>query len=134
MSNDWTTRVQPDLTLQYGVEELHSAVFTPKGWPGHGTTVSLQIPECELLVFFIEDTGEPAAIVNRPTINRNVKVWVRTACELARDAGASVSFSCDTVDQVEHAAKMANRLLPNYERAALERMYAANSRARTSLN
>jgi len=133
-SNDWTTRVLPDLTRQYGVEELHHAWFTPKGWPGKGSAVSLMIPECELQIVVSADDGEPLAIVNRPTINRNIKGWVRKACDTARTMGASVGFCCDTAAQVEHAAKLASKLLPTHERTALERMYSASTRARASLN
>ena len=134
MSRESTTRVLPDLTRPHGVEECHTAWFIPKGWPGKGTAISLLIPECELQVVFIAADGQPIAMVNRPAINRDVEGWLRTACETARDAGASMSIVGDTVDQVEHAAKIASRLLPRHERAAIERMYAANTRARTDLN
>jgi hypothetical protein len=130
----WTTRVLADLTRQHGVEELHQAWLTPVGWPGRGPAVSMSIPECEIQIVLIGDDGQPVALINRPTRNQNVKQWVRTACEMAKDLGASVSFACDTVDQVERAAKLASKLLPTHERTALERLYAANSRARTSLN
>jgi hypothetical protein len=130
----WTTRVLPELTSQYGVEEMHDVWFTPKGWPGKGPTVSLLIPECEMHVAFLAPDGEPVTFVNRPKINKNVKLWVRHVCETARDMGASVTFSCDTSEQAERAAKMANKLLPNHERTALERMYEANSRTRAGLN
>jgi hypothetical protein len=132
-TTDWTTRVLPDLTLRHGVEELHNAWFLPRGWPGKGPAVSLLIPECEMQVVFIAPDGQPIAIVNRPTKNKNVKCWVRTACETARDMSASASFCCDTADQVERAAKIASKLLPNHERAALERMHDASARARTKL-
>ena len=47
MSN-WTTRVLPEYTCPYGVEEVHNVWFAPKGWPGKGPAVSLLVPECEL--------------------------------------------------------------------------------------
>ena len=71
---NWTTRIDPSLTRQYGVEELHNVCFEPPGWPGKGPTVNLLIPECELhFVFF--DGNTPVALVNRPTKNKNVKNW-----------------------------------------------------------
>ena len=33
---EWTTRLDPALTRQYGVEEIHDVWFVPKGWPGKG--------------------------------------------------------------------------------------------------
>jgi hypothetical protein len=134
LSNNWTTRLLPDLTRQYGVEEVHDVWFTPKEWPGKGPAVSLLIPECEMQVVFLAPDGEPIAFVNRPQLNKNIKAWVRTVCETARDMGASVSFACDTADQAERAAKMAGKLLPNHERTALERMYEAKTRARANLS
>jgi hypothetical protein len=79
----WTTRLEPALTAQYQAGELHSAWFTPKGWPGKGETVSLLIPECELQLTKIGDDGKPLTFINRPEVNRNVKRWLRTACEMA---------------------------------------------------
>jgi hypothetical protein len=134
VSNDWTTRVLPELTSQYGVEELHDVWFTPKGWPGKGPAVSLLIPECEMQVVVLAADGQPVAVVNRPKINKKVKWWLHTVCEIAREMGASVSLACDTAEQAERAAKMAGKLLPGHERAALERMYDASARARTNLS
>jgi hypothetical protein len=59
---------------------------------------------------------------------------VRSVCRIAKDLGASLTFACDTADQVERAAKMARKLLPNHERTALERMCEAKTRARSNLN
>ncbi len=134
MSNDWTTRVRPDLTAPYGVEELHNVWFLPKGWPGKGPAISLLIPECEMQTHFLAADGKPVAFINRPVLNKNIKSWVRSACTSASAMGASISFSCDTADQAERAAKMASRLLPNHERTALEQMYRADTRARTNLS
>ena len=44
----WTTRLDPTLTLPYGVAELHSGWWLPPQWPGRGTTVTLAIPDCGL--------------------------------------------------------------------------------------
>lgn len=131
---DWTTRVLPEVTSRYGVEEVHTAWFLPKGWPGQGPAVSLLIPECELQFCFIAADGEPVAFVNRPEINKNVKSWVRSACKQASQHRAAISFSCDTPEQAERAAKMASKLLRDHERTALERMYDANARTRGNLN
>jgi hypothetical protein len=80
------------------------------------------------------EDGEPKAIINRPQVNRNIKSWIRTACEVARDFRAVITFSCDTPEQAAQAAKRAAKLLPGYERVALERMYEANTRSRSDLN
>jgi hypothetical protein len=132
--SDWTTRVLPEFTRQYGVEELHSVLFLPKDWPGKGAVVTLGIPECELQCCFIGEDGEPVAFINRPQINRSVKSWIRGACEVATDYKAAITFSCDTPEQAAQAAKRAGKLLPGYERVALERMYDANTRSRSDLN
>jgi hypothetical protein len=134
MDTDWTTRVLPEFTRQYGIEEIHNVLFFPKGWPGKGAAVTLGIPECELQCCFIGKDGEPVAFVNRPRINRSLKSWMRTACEVARDYKAAITFSCDTPEQAAQAAKRAAKLLPGYERVALERMYDANTRSRSDLN
>jgi hypothetical protein len=134
LSHEWTTRVRPDLTRKHGVDELHTAWLLPRGWPGHGSAVSMSIPECEMHLVFNADDGQPIALVNRPTTNQNVKQWLRTACETAHDLGASLSIVGDTAEQVERAANTASKLLPTHERTPLERMYCANSRARSSLN
>lgn len=102
MTDAWTTRVLPEFTAHYDVEDIHSAVFTPKGWPGKGSAVTLLIPECEMQLCRMDPQGQPVTLVNQPQANRNVK--------------------------------MASRLLPNHERIALERMYEAETRARSDLN
>jgi hypothetical protein len=132
--SDWTTRILPEITRQYGVEEIHSVLFLPKDWPGQGAAVTLGIPECELQCCFIGEDSEPVTFINRPQINRSVKSWVRGACEVARDFRAVINFSCDTPEQAERAAKLAGKLLPGYERVALERMYEPNTRSRSDLN
>jgi hypothetical protein len=131
---NWTTRLERALTAQYQVAELHSAWFTPKGWLGKGNTISLLIPECELQLTKVGDDGEPLTFINRPQVNRNVKRWLRTACEMANETGASLSLLCDPNDQAERGVRMARRLLPNHERIALERMYRGNTRCRSGLN
>ena len=130
----WTTRLRPELTRPFDVEEMHSVWFIPKGWPGNGAVASLLIPECEMHFCMLGPDGAPVTFVNRPKANKKVKCWVRTVCELANERGAAVSFSCDTAEQAERAARMAVKLLPNHQRAALERMYEANSRSMGGLN
>jgi hypothetical protein len=116
------------------VEELHNVCFEPDGWPGHGTCVTLLIPECELQVAAPAANGEPVTMINRPQHNRKVKAWLRTACEIATAERAFFTISCDTAEQAAHAAKRAGRLLPRHRRAALERMYDPAPRARGGLS
>jgi hypothetical protein len=33
MADNWTTRIDPERTLAYGVKEVHQAAFEPIGWP-----------------------------------------------------------------------------------------------------
>jgi hypothetical protein len=107
----------------------------PKGWPGKGPIVSLEIPECKLHVCLLQLNGEPVVFVNRPRSNKNIKTWIRNACESARERQACLSFMCDTAEQAEQAANFAGKLLPkNYERVALERMYSPDTRARGDLS
>ena len=133
----WTTKlsdVAVDVLDRYGVEELHVAYFTPVNYPGVGPVVSLGLPECELAVCFLDGNGEPLTIVNRPKVNRDVKGWIRIACKTAIEYGAVVSFNCDTLEQLEHAVRLAQRRLPGYERAALERMRDPQTRAKAGLS
>jgi hypothetical protein len=124
----WTTLVEPDLSRPHmGSRELHMVCLLPKGWPGKGACVSLEIPECKLIVCLPQPNGEPVVIVNQP-FNNNIKTWVRRACETACEYHACITFHCDTGEQAERAAKLAGRSLPNYERVALERMYGADTR------
>ena len=62
-------------------------------------------------------------LINRPQVNRRVKVWLRDACKLAVEYRAALHISADTAEQIELAGRRIARLLPRYERAALERMY-----------
>jgi hypothetical protein len=130
----WTTRLQPELTRPFGIEEVHSVWFTPKEWSGKGAVASLLIPECEMHLCMLGPDGAPVTFVNRPKANKKVKSWVRTVCELANERGAAVCFSCDTKEQAEMAASMAATLLPNHQRVALERMYQPDSRRMGGLN
>jgi hypothetical protein len=130
----WTTRVLPEYTRPFGVEEVHNVWFVPRGWPGKGPNVGLLIPECELHYTFLSKDGEPVSCINRPTTNKNVKHWLRYVCEIAAEQRICLTLACDTAKEAERFAKIAARLLPGHERAAIERMYAANSRVRNKLS
>jgi hypothetical protein len=105
----WTTLLVPEMTRDYmGDKELHSAWFVPKGWP--------------------------VVIVNQPGTNKNIKYWTRSACKRARQYRACLSFACDTAEQIEEAAKVVGKILPNYERVALERMYRPETRVAGKLS
>jgi len=121
-TTEWTTLYRPPY-----LADLHSVWFLPLDFPGYGPVVTLGIPECELIRTDVVD-GLPYSVVNRTKVNRRIKYWVRLACELARDTGSVASFICDTAEQAAHAARMAAKLLPNYERVALERMHNPETR------
>ena len=132
--DNWTTRFDPEFLRPYGVEELHTLCFEPQGWPGHGNTITLGIPECELSFIWCDPAGDPAAVVNQPRFNRNVKCWTRTACEAAADFKAFLIIACDTSEQAAIAARRVAKLLPGYRRMALERLYCPEDRARDRLS
>jgi hypothetical protein len=127
MTEQWTTRLSPEATAQYGVNEIHGAWFAPRKMPPlERNAVSLLIPECEIQ-FVVPKVG---VMINRPQKNRNVKSWLRYACKEAIDMNAVLFIGCDTAEQVEHAVKLAVKYLPKtYERAALERIYEEAARA-----
>lgn len=130
---DWTTRVEPERTRSFGVGELHSVLFAPLGWPGRGPVVGLLIPECEMQ-FCAPANGGPVMMINRPVKNKNVRHWLRAACEMAIDFRACVSLACDTGAEAERWAKRAQKMLPGFYRVPLERMYHAATRAAADLN
>jgi hypothetical protein len=130
----WTTRVEPELTRPFAVEELHQVCFEPNGWPGKGEVVTLLIPECEMQTVWTAADGEPVALVNRPQKNRSVKYWLRSACKEATAKKAFLVFSCDTVEQAQRIAKRALKLLPHHRRMALERMFDPPGRNRRGLS
>jgi hypothetical protein len=137
MSNaGWTTRIAPEHTRAFGVEEIHTVCFEPIGWLGKGICVGLGIPECEMHYVYppLTDDGEPLVVVNRPQVNKKVKHWLRYVCKCATADRAIVILSCDTAEQADRAAKMAAKWLPQHRRAALERLYDASSRARSKLS
>lgn len=129
----WTTRIDPEVTAPYEFSEGHAAWFAPRKMPPlERNVVSFLIPECEIQVV-IPNRG--ITVVNRPQANRNVKCWLRYACQEASDLNAVLILACDTAEQVERAVKMAAKYLPKtYERAALERLSDEPSRNRAGLN
>jgi hypothetical protein len=134
-ADNWTTRILPEYTRPFGVEQIHEVWFTPNGWPGKGTTISLGIPECELQYVTIGTNGDPVALINRaPPTNRKVRLWIRLACERATADKAALFFSCDTAEQATYAAKLAARWLPSHQRTAIERLYRAADRVKEKLS
>jgi len=130
----WTSQVPLEFTRPFGVEKIHAAMLAPPAWPGRGPVVGLSIPECELQIVLIAASDKPAAIVNRPQVNRNIMRWLRSACDMAIEYDAALVVSADTAEQAERAAKSAGRRLPKYERVALERVYAGNTRMKENLS
>jgi hypothetical protein len=123
----WTTLLDPVLTRRYGCGAAHGAWFVPRKCPPPPrNTIALLIPECELQ---FNVPGVETVFVNRPRENRNVRAWLKHACREASDHGAILIVACDTAEQTERAAKLASKLLPKHERAAIERIYEEQARA-----
>lgn len=119
---NWTTRVPPERT--FGVEEVHVVYFVPNDWPAKGPTIGLEIPECKMQCVTLAPDGTPLVMINEPQ-NKDIKKWLRGACEMAVEQKAALIISCDTNEQAERAAKKATRLLPKHERASIRRPAAA---------
>jgi hypothetical protein len=137
---EWTTRLNPELERELGqrygyTQPIHNAWFEPPTWSNHRAVVSLGIPECELQFVSLADDGTPIVCINRrPLSDRNVKKWICTACKIAAEQKAWISLGCDTAEQAKIAAKRIAKLLPQYHRVALERMYEVTSRERNNLS
>jgi hypothetical protein len=134
---NWTTKmseVAPEMLAGYGVMELHVAYFAPVNFPGRGPAVTLGIPECELLVVLLRSDGEPLVFLNRPQTNFKIEDWIKSACRQAIDHHAVISFNCDTLEQLKQAVALAQNLLPQYERVALERMKNPETRSKMGLS
>ncbi len=126
--SEWTTLLDPALGHRYNYDkEVHEVCFLPLSENILGQCVGLLIPECELQ-YVITAGGEPVAMINRPKKNKNVRLWIRAACEHATTADCSIMFGCDTREQADMAAKVAAKHLPNHRRMPLERMYEAKTR------
>jgi hypothetical protein len=128
----WTTRIDPEAAASCGFNEAaHAAWFTPCKMPPPRNVIAILIPECEIQ-FALPGRG---IMVNRPQANRNVKQWLRYACQEATDLNEILILTCDTAEQVERAAKLASKCLPkNFERAALERIYDETTRSRAGFH
>jgi hypothetical protein len=124
-ATEWATRLSPEITMTYGVNEVHAGWFAPIGWNRKRTAaVVMTIPECEIFLTVIRTDDEPySAILSRPIANLDATAWIVTACELAVENRAIIIFICDTPAQAGLAAWEAARLLPGYQRFALERLY-----------
>jgi hypothetical protein len=130
----WTTRIDPAISKQYGVDEIHQVWFAPKDYSGKGPCVGLLIPECELQTTLLNDSGVPIFFINRPHKNKNIAYWLRSACSNATQVkDCSLFLACDTAEQAEKWARRAAKLLPNHTRAALERFNDPATRARGNL-
>jgi hypothetical protein len=126
---NWTTRLDPALTSRYDVNEVHCACWLPPNWAGKGRVIGLIIPECELTISFCDDdSDQPLTMVNHPPTNRNIKHWLRSGCEMALEFHSAFYVIADSPQQIIWAAKLIARLLPLYQRTALERMYEPDSR------
>jgi hypothetical protein len=121
---DWTTLI-PRGTRRH--DDVHAAAFLPKDWPGHGSVVTVLIPECILL-------GPDNAPSNvRPPPSGDVDCWLRSIFEEGEYERAAIFFLCITTEQAGDAARTAAPLSPSHERIALERVYAkASVRAKLS--
>ena len=130
----WTTRLPPERTRSFGVEELHCAWLLPRDFPGKGSVVSLSLPELQMKFMpGIEIAGMPVLWVfdrPRPSVAHSIK----DACKVATEENACLFIIADTAEQLEPAVRLATRRLPHHERGALERMADPAARARTRLS
>jgi hypothetical protein len=129
---DWTTKLERARWLDEHTNyfaEIHTAWFSPKGWPGIGKVVSLGIPECELHRCLVWDREHPVMVVNQPEANRDVGYWLKVACDYAVEDKAPLILNCDTIQQLADAVVLAEKLLPrSYKRVPLERLYDPQDR------
>lgn len=111
----WTTRLPPERTRAYGVEELHCAWLLPPGFPGRGPVVSLSIPECRLQFMPDIETGVLLWMFDRPRRpRRTVAHSIKAACKLATEEHAALMIITDTAEQLEPAVRLATRRLPHH--------------------
>lgn len=97
---EWRTRIDPHITAKFGVAELHGVFFQPD-----------------------DDRGglSPAAMVAIPETPPD---QVQKALEFARNAKARLGFLCDTAEQANHIAAVAQSALRFHRRVAYERAEA----------
>lgn len=98
MTEVWTTRLPPEATAAYGVDELHAVVFQPRNDPGGDRfCVAVHIPE-----------STPPEIIE--------------GLKMADTRKARLLFLCDTAEQAASAAALACTL-PRHIRVPLERAH-----------
>ena len=127
MDTEWTTRLSyQELIRRFGVEEKFMTLPSSRMVAGTRAVRHARCPRnvsCSLSSPNRAGTGLPLVIVNRPPpTDRNVKHWIRVACERATKERAFLVFSCDTREQAERVARRAAKLLRHHKRAALERV------------
>jgi len=99
-ASEWRTRVDPELTKQFALDEMHMAVFQPlKGKRGLSHVVGIMIPETP-------------------------ETEITLALKIAAKADARVTIQCDTAEQAEAMAEYVAPLLPQHSRIAYERAEA----------
>jgi hypothetical protein len=94
------TRLDPEITRAFGVEQVHAVHFQP-----------------------FDDRGGPrdAISILVPEASRQV---IRQALAKARRHRARVSIACDTLDQAQRALRLGERLLPDHGSIWFERVKA----------
>jgi hypothetical protein len=92
------TRLDPEITRAFGVEQVHAVHFQP-----------------------FHDRGGPrdAISILVPEASRHV---IRQALAKARRRRARISIACDTFEEAEQALRLRRRLLPEHCFIALERV------------
>jgi hypothetical protein len=102
------TRLDPEVTRAFGVEQIHAVHFQPfddRGGPRDA--ISILVPERDAISILV------------PEASRQV---IRQALAKARRRRARVSIACDTFEQAEQALRLGRRLLPEHRFIALERV------------
>ena len=95
----WATWLDPNYTLSFGCEELHSVSFGPEeDFGGPRDVVRVQIPEIPNELF-------------------------TAAMAFATESWAQVVFVCDTTAQAGKAASRAEKMLPNHRCVSIERAF-----------
>jgi hypothetical protein len=117
----WTTLVQHEPVRQRHPDDLHAAVFVPRGWNGRGSIITLVVPWCVVECY---RPGHAPIFINDPPQNRDVGYWLEWVCYKAWRARAALIFSCETSTQAETIAAAAAEMLgARHERVGLERLY-----------
>jgi hypothetical protein len=99
-STNWATRLDPNYTIPFGCNELHSVFFASKeDFGGRRGAVVVQIPETPDQLFV-------------------------AAMEMATQSRAGIVFLRDTPTQARRVARKAANMLPNHCRVSMERAQA----------